>query len=121
VSGWDCPWYADKRTGICSSEVLVDKHEIYRTAKECCEVQFAGSSTCEYDSMAVYGHPSNAAWPPWAPQMGNYFDVNPQKYFPDWLDNNNCILGKTYDDWMMEDGFSDFYLFDDGLDCCKMW
>ena len=121
VSGWDCPWYADKRTGICSSEVLVNEPEIYRTAKECCEVNFAGSSSCEYDSMAVYGHPSNDAWPPWAPKMGNKFDLNPQKYFPDWNDNNNCILGKTYDDWMMADGFSDFYLFDVGSDCCEIW
>lgn len=53
--------------------------------------------------------------------MGNHFDTNPQRYWPDLADNHNCILGKTYDDWMMEEGFSDFYLFDDGSDCCKMW
>ena len=71
--------------------------------------------------MAAYGHPSNAAYPPWAPKLGHSFDSHPQKYFPDLTDNNNCVLGKTYEAWMMEDGFSEFYLFDEGSDCCKMW
>jgi hypothetical protein len=122
VPGWDCPWYADSRRGICDSKTdLVNIHDIYRTAKECCEVNFEGSSSCEYDSMAVFGHPNNAAYPPWAPVISNAANTKPRMYFPDLTDNNNCILGNSYEEWMEEEGFNTFYLFSDGSDCCKMW
>ncbi|KAL3798224.1 hypothetical protein ACHAWO_003429 [Cyclotella atomus] len=89
---------------------LVNEHEIYRTAKECCE------------DMAVYGHPNNEAYPPWLPDSSmSSSNTNPQKYFPDLHGNNNCIFRNDYDKWMMEDGFRDYYLFDNGSDCCKMW
>lgn len=99
----------------------MNEHEIYRTAQACCEDNFAGSSTCAYDSLAVWGHPSNAAYPPWLPANPNAVNTNPPKYFPALGDNNNCIRGNNYEEWMAEEGFSDFYLFDDGSDCCKMW
>lgn len=122
IPGWDCPWFANERSGLCETKSdLVNEHLIYRTAKECCEVNFAGSSSCEYDSMAVWGHPSNAAYPPWAPSSHASVNSNPQMFFPDLSDNNNCVRGNNYESWMAEEGFSDFYLFADGSDCCKMW
>lgn len=71
--------------------------------------------------MAAFGHPSNAAYPPWAPVKTNEVTTKPNMYFPDLVDNNNCILGNTYEDWMGQEGFDTFYLFSDGSDCCKMW
>lgn len=119
--GWDCPWYPDS-SGLCKSKMdLVNEHEIYRTAEECCEEHFAGSSSCEFDSMAAYGHPSNAAYPPWLPKDSTSTNTNPQKYFPDLHGNRNCVFRNNYDDWMLEEGFVDYYLFNDGSDCCEMW
>jgi hypothetical protein len=71
--------------------------------------------------MAVYGHPSNAAYPPWAPQFGGDANTKPQKYWADLTDNHNCIFTNTYEEWMMGVGFSTYYLFNDGRDCCEMW
>ena len=146
VPGWDCPWFANTRTGLCETKTdLVNEPEIYRTAKACCEENFPGSASCEYDSLAVWGHPSNAgelffgfcllfslknvlttaliliAYPPWAPVGSNDANSKPQWFFPDLSDNNNCLRGNNYEDWMLEEGFSDYYLFVSGDDCCKMW
>jgi hypothetical protein len=71
--------------------------------------------------MAVYGHPSNAAYPPWAPAITNIANTKPQKFWADLVDNRNCVLTNTYEEWMMEEGFSDYYLFNDGSDCCDLW
>ena len=71
--------------------------------------------------MAVYGHPSNAAYPPWAPAITNNVNTKPQKFWADLLGNRNCVFTNTYDDWMMEEGFDDYYLFNDGSGCCEIW
>ena len=71
--------------------------------------------------MAVFGHPDNSAYPPWAPAAKVTTNSKSNKFFPDLHDNFNCILDNNYDEWMMEDGFTEYYLFDQGSDCCKMW
>jgi len=117
--GWDCPWYPDTSAGHCKSEMhLSQVYLIYRTASECCEANFAGSSTCLTDSKnshVPFPFPSYSVQPESSgPQRKDY-------YFPDLSGEMNCMYGKNYEDWMMTAGYEPYYLFTNGRDCCSMW
>ncbi|KAL3782622.1 hypothetical protein HJC23_000004 [Cyclotella cryptica] len=118
--GWDCPWYPDDSLGYCRSEMaLVEKYDLYRTSMACCEKHFPLSSSCNADSIASRPHFPNTpgeAWP--LPPPGH---PGVRKYFPDLQNKQNCVRGKNYDLWMSQDGFADYYLFDNASDCCKLW
>jgi hypothetical protein len=83
---------------------------LYRTSQACCADKFPLSASCKADSDATsrvnYSTPKNN---------------NPKKYFPDLADSRNCVFGKTYDSWMLQEGFSAYYLFDNATKCCEMW
>ena len=45
--GWDCPWFPDHEKGFCVSVLhQPNEFEIYRTAKECCDEHYGGSTNC---------------------------------------------------------------------------
>ena len=49
--GWDCPWFPDAAAGHCRSEMHpTQQFDIYRTSGQCCDANFAGSSTCVQES-----------------------------------------------------------------------
>jgi hypothetical protein len=118
--GWDCPWFPDTSAGHCKSEMhQTETYEIYRTASECCEAHFAGSSSCLADSKASH---VPFPWP--------IYQVRPNvppgypsgaKYFPDLSNKLNCVHGRNYEEWMLTEGYDAYYLFDDAQDCCDMW
>ena len=118
--GWDCPWFPDRIAGHCKSEMhMTETYEIYRTSVECCETHFSGSSTClqaSKDSHAPFPFPSYKVRPN-APPPGN----RKRYYFPDLSNKLNCVRGRNYEEWMMTDGYEEYYLFDDSSDCCAMW
>lgn len=97
---------------------LSQVYVIYRTASECCEANFAGSSTCLTDSKnshVPFPFPSYSVQPESSsPQRKDY-------YFPDLTGEMNCMYGKNYEDWMMTAGYEPYYLFTNGQDCCSMW
>jgi hypothetical protein len=42
-------------------------------------------------------------------------------WFPDLINKLNCVQGRNYENWMQEDGFGPYYLFDDPAECCEKW
>ena len=83
--------FPDRDEGFCTSAIhQPTKWEIYRTAKECCEKQFAYSSACEEQSKNSIEERDSATKEPetlWGTKASN-----PKKFFPD-LINLNCFFG----------------------------
>jgi insulin receptor substrate 1 len=52
----------------------------------------------------------------WGTEAGN-----PIRWFPDLINQLNCVVGTNYEEWMTNEGFEEDYLFFDGPDCCEKW
>lgn len=97
---------------------LSQQYEIYRTASECCEAHFKGSSTCLDDSRASHvPYP----WPIYQVRGDSPPPGKDSKWYPDLSNKINCVYGKRYDEWMAADGYDTYYLFPSSTKCCDMW
>jgi hypothetical protein len=114
--------------------------EIYRTAKECCDEHYSGSSTCvqqskeEHDPFPWPIHfPGTQPWSrPFAPEEIEGEGTNNEhhwgteagnqgRWFPDLINQLNCVWGNNYEEWMTNEGFEEDYLFLGYEDCCEKW
>ena len=124
-SGWDCPWFPDTIDGYCKSEMHpTQQYEIYRTAKECCDEHFGGSTCLQksQDSHAPFPWPIHFPGTPEHRQDSPDGEVNRQTFFfPDLHNKLNCVQGRNYESWMLEPGYLEHYLFIDGDECCELW
>jgi len=138
--GWDCPWFPSQEKGYCLSELhQPNNFEIYRTAKECCDEHYGGSSQClekskhftreqtQHDPMPWPIHfPGTTPWVrPFAPaEAENIWGTEAShraRWFPDLVGKLNCVNGRNYENWMQEEGFEEEYLFSNSEDCCEKW
>lgn len=116
-------------SSICKSELHQPNHfEIYRTASECCNEHFPGSSSCEDDSQSPFRRtvgdelhlradgPHTAdpfPWPLHFPDSENHRPFAPieaenhwgtenshrTRWFPDLINKLNCVRGRNYENW----------------------
>ena len=134
--GWDCPWFPDTNAGYCKSELhQPNNFEIYRTAKECCDEHFGGSAACMNNAKTVGKGHAPFPWPIHFPGTPEYREFRPLEaehhwgteagngvaWFPDLHNKRNCVWGNNYENWMSEDGFGDWYLFNSSATCCEAW
>ena len=100
------------------------QYEIYRTAQECCDEHFGGSTCLQksQDSHAPFPWPIHFPGTPEHRQDSPDSEVYRQTFFfPDLHNKLNCVQGRNYESWMLEDGFPEHYLFMDGDECCEKW
>jgi len=134
--GWDCPWFPDTTAGYCKSELhQPNNFEIYRTAKECCDEHFGGSTACMDNAKTVGKGHAPFPWPIHFPGTPEYREFRPPEaenhwgteagndvaWFPDLNNKKNCVWGNNYEDWMSKNGFGDYYLFGSSENCCEKW
>merc|ERR1719223_1927624 len=145
--GWDCPWFPDQESGFCKSMLhQPNEFEIYRTAKECCDEHYGGSTDCMTKAKTVGEGHAPFPWPIhfpgtsehrphrpyeaenwWGTEAGNGSPDNhlhsySKKWFPDLVNKQNCVYGANYEDFMSEeDAFRDEYLFTTSENCCQKW
>ena len=129
----DCPWHPSEEGGHCVSDYHIpNQFEIYRSAKECCQEHYGGSSQCLTDSKTpgigfierLNGFPNTTNF--YAPVEAEYLWQSergqPEMWFPDLYGKQNCVFGSNYEHWMNENAeVRDEYLHGTSANCCEKW